>query len=191
MRLDPSLAAAPDGFGVAVLKERSWPGWQSEWGKFLDMVKVGDVRIEGFFYERVIMLNASLKQANVFHMKDNNQLCFIGSREDKEKMLNNSEIWVSNGAAALYNCISAVRRSQPALPSSMCRELLLLAGLFQQQFTSGWSIVSLQHLVRTPALSPSAPRNLPRVNWGPLFKTNHCTYFHNLFPFKFSNLTTS
>lgn len=127
------------------------------------MVKVGDVRIEGFFYERVIMLNASLKQANVFHTKDNNQLCFIGSREDKEKMLNNSEIWVSNGAAALYNCISAVRRSQPALPSSMCRELLLLAGLFQQQFTSGWSIVSLQHLVpaagEEPSTEPICPKN--------------------------------
>jgi len=50
MMLDPSLAAAPDGFGMAVLKERSWAGSQSAWGKLLDMVKVGAVSIEGFSY---------------------------------------------------------------------------------------------------------------------------------------------
>lgn len=61
------------------------------------------------------MLNASVKQANVFTSKKITSLRpeprFVGSRDEKEKMLNRSEIWVPNGAAALYNCINAVRRS--------------------------------------------------------------------------------
>lgn len=59
-------------------------------------------------------------------------------REDIKPLGELGGTWVSDGVVALYNCINAVRKTQaqalstqPNLPSSISRDLMLLAGLFQ------------------------------------------------------------
>lgn len=59
-------------------------------------------------------------------------------REDIKPQGELGGTWVLDGVVALYNCINAVRKSQaqaqstqPSLPSSVSRDVMLLAGLFQ------------------------------------------------------------